>query len=230
MAIPTKDALLLDWSANMALRLGAAPEIYGITPEIAAGYAAAHAALAGAQDKLLAARAAGTRSESLTALRNAARQALLRQARPLYKRIQASGDIPEAAKIELGVHIVDAKPTSIPVPALAPGLSVLAIDGRRMTLRLFDPARPEHRRLPDGVDGAVVLSHIGPAAPADLRAFQLETLTARTTLDIHFPDSAPPGTRVWLTARFFNQRKQMGPASPPISAIVNYGGPLLTAA
>ena len=39
-----------------------------------------------------------------------------------------------------------------------------------------------------------------------------------------------PGTQVWLTAFFFNERKQNGPACAGVGAIINYGGSMPMAA
>ena len=104
------------------------------------------------------------------------------------------------------------------------------MDGRLVRVRLFDPANPTRRRMPPGVDGATVLSHVGATAPADLGGFKYEGSSSRTTVDILFPETAVPGTLVWLTAFFFNNRKQNGPAAAAVSAHINYGGTMPMAA
>ena len=230
MAIPTKDVSLVDWSTNANTRLTAAPATYGTTAAVATAYTAVHDPFIAAYNNLVAARAAGTRSESLTALKDAAKLALLNFARPLYKTIQVNTAVTDAAKIELGVHVIDVQPTPIPVPGFAPGLSVVSVDGRLVKICLFDPANPTRRRIPDGVNGAIVMSHIGPTAPTDPAAYKMEGPTSRTTVNILFSESVAPGTQVWLTAVWFNERKQMGPATAPVTTNINYGGSMQMAA
>jgi hypothetical protein len=230
MAIPTKDVLLLDWSTNASTRLTASPATYGTTAAVATAYAAVHAPFVTAYNNLIASRASGTRSESLTSIKALAKVALLNFARPLYKQIQFNTAVTPAAKIELGVVVPNPEPTPRPVPAFAPELTVVSINGRLMTVRLSDPANPTRKRMPLGVDGATVMSFVGATAPEDVFAFKYEGSTSRTTFDVLFPESAAPGTQVWLTAFFFNERKQNGPACAAVGAIVNYGGTMPMAA
>ena len=49
-------------------------------------------------------------------------------------------------------------------------------------------------------------------------------------VDVLFPESVAPGTQVWLTAVWFNERKQMGPACAPVGAQINFGGSMPMAA
>ena len=230
MAIPTKDSSLVDWSTNAKTRLTASPATYGTTAPVAAQYATLHGAFVTAYDNLVTARAGGTRSESLTSLKSAAKYALLAFARPLYKQIQANTAVTAAAKIELGVVVPDVLPSPVPPPAMAPALSVVRVDGRVVRIRLADPAHPTRRRLPLGVNGATVMSYVGATPPADPFAFKYEGSTSRTTVDVLFPESVAPGTQIWLTAFFFNARKQNGPACAAVGATINYGATMPMAA
>lgn len=230
MAIPTKDVSLVDWSINANTRLTASPVTYGTTAAVATQYDGLHDAFIAAYNNLVAARSAGTRSESLTAVKDAAKVALLNFARPLYKTIQANTAVTAAAKIELGVVVPDVQPSPRPVPGFAPQLTVVLVNGRLVKVRLSDPANPTRKRIPDGVNGAIVMSHVGPTAPADPSAYKMEGPTSRTVVDILFPESVAPGTQVWLTAVWFNERKQMGPACAPVGTQINYGGSMPMAA
>ena len=40
------------------------------------------------------------------------------------------------------------------------------------------------------------------------------------------PADTAAGAKVWLTAFYFNERKQNGPACAPVGAVINYGGTL----
>ena len=231
MAIPTVDALLLDWSTNANTRLTSSPATYGTTATVATAYAAVHAPFATAFENLVAARSSGVRSEPLTAIKSAAKFALLNFARPLYKQIQANTAVTAAAKIELGVHVPNTEPTPWPPPGIAPELTVVSVNGRSVRVRMSDPAHPTRRRLPLGVDGATVLSYVGPVAPTIVPGpYKYEGGTARSTFDVLFPNDVAPGTQIWLVAFFFNERKQNGPACAPVGALINYGGTIPMAA
>jgi hypothetical protein len=230
MAIPTQDSALVDWSTNADTRLTSAPATYGTTAAVATAYTAVHDPFITAYNNLVAARAAGTRSQSLTSIKSSAKAALLAFARPLYKQIQANTAVTDAAKIELGIVVPDALPSPRPVPAFAPGLTVVSVNGRLLRIRLWDPAFPTRKRMPAGVDGATVMSFVGATPPEDPRAYKYEGSTSKTVVDILFPETVEPGTQVWLTAFFFNERKQNGPACAAVGAIINYGGTMPVAA
>lgn len=231
MAIPTnKDVDLVNWSTNANTRLNASPTTYGTTALVAAAYTAVHDLFIAAFDNLMAARAAGNRSQSLTSIKNDTKRNLLDFARPLYKTIQANTAVTDAAKIELGVHVPDVEPSPQPIPSTAPLTRVVSVNGRVVRVALRDEADPDRARIPAGIDGAIVMTYVGETAPTDPSLFTMQGPTSRTTVDIVFPESATPGTKVWITAVWFNERKQMGPASDPISTNINYGGSMPMAA
>jgi hypothetical protein len=175
-----------------------------------------------ARDALLAARSSGTRSESLTAQKSQAKRDLLDFARSLYKTIQANTSVADADKIELGVRVPDNRPTPRPVPGFAPGLAITSVDGRLVSVRIFDPAFPDRKRMPDGVANATIMSFVGDTPPASPAGFQYEGGTSKTSFDVLFPETATPGTQVWLLAFFSNAREQNGPACNPVGALINY--------
>lgn len=230
MAIPKKDARLVDWSTNVDARLTASPATYGTTPAIALAYRAVHEPFITAYANLIAARAAGVRSEAMTAIKQSTKQALLDYARSLYRTIQANIAVSSAAKIELGIHLIDSAPTPIPVPGDAPALRVNSVNGRTVSITLSDAARPDRKGLPPGVNGAIVLSHVGPTPPTDPALYLMQGPTSRATMEINFPEILVPGTQVWLIAVWFNARKRMGPACQPVGAQINFGGSMPMAA
>ncbi len=230
MAIPTNESELADFSTNFNARLVATPATYGCTAGQATAYTAVHTPFLTAFEAVVAAREAGTRSSPLIATRNAAKASLLTYARFLYKSIQSNAAVTDASKIELGVVVPDVEPSPQPVPNFAPQLTIVSVNGRLVKVRLSDPAHPTRKRMPLGVDGATVMSFVGAEAPDDPGLYKYEGGTAKTTIDILFPESLVPGTQVWLTAFFFNERKQNGPACAGVGAIINYGGTMPMAA
>lgn len=230
MAIPVKDVLLVEWSTNTNTRLTAAPATYGTTAAVALHYDGLHSSFLTAYENLLAARAAGVRSRPLASIKDDAKRDLLAFARPLYKQIQANTAVTDAAKIELGVHVPDVEPSPQGVPSFAPKLFVEKVDGRLVTVRVADPADDTRKRMPAGCDGATILSFVGETAPTNPAVYKYEGSTSRVTVDILFPETVEPGTQVWLTAFFFNERKQNGPACTAVGAVINYGGTMPMAA
>jgi hypothetical protein len=99
-----------------------------------------------------------------------------------------------------------------------------------VTATLRDPANPDRARIPDGVNGAIVMSYVGATAPTDPRAYKMEGPTSRTTVEVLFPETVAPGTQVWLTAVWFNERKQMGAAAAAVGTTINFGGSMPMAA
>ncbi len=230
MAIPTKDVSLVDWSTNTNTRLTSSPVTYGTTAAVATQYDGLHDAFVLALNNLIAARAAGVRSSPLASIKDDAKRDLLAFARPLYKQIQANTAVTNAAKIELGVVVPDVEPTPQPVPNFAPKLFVEKIDGRLVTVRVADPADDTRKRMPAGCDGATIMSFVGETAPTNPTVYKYEGSTSRVTVEILFPETVEPGTQVWLTAFFFNERKQNGPACVAVGAVINYGGSMPMAA
>ena len=71
--------------------------------------------------------------------------------------------------------------------------------------------------------GATVLSYVGAEPPDALGSWKFEGNTGRTTGEVVFPDTVAPGAKVWLTAFWFNARKQSGPACAPVGTNVQFG-------
>src|SRR5689334_15033521 len=222
MGVPFKDSLLVDFSTNFNARVVSSPSTYGLSAADASTYTGYHTAFLTAYNAVVAARESGTRSSTLVAQKNAAKNTLLGFARQLYAQVQLSQTVPDSAKIELGVK-VRSRPTPQPVPGDSPRLTVESINGVVMLVRLSDPAHPTRKRLPDFVNGAIVMSYVGETAPTDPAAYKLQGPTSRTTMIVTFPETLAPGTKVWLTACWFNERKQLGPACNPVAATINYG-------
>lgn len=229
MAIPTTDAALVAFSTNFNDRIVAAPATYGLSASQATAYTALHDPFVTAYNAVVAARESGTRSRPLASTKDTAKASLLAYARQLYAQVQSSLTVTDAAKIELGVKVRSA-PSPQPIPASDPQLTVVSVDGCVVRIRLSDPANPGRTRIPDGVNGAVVMSYVGATAPNDPGAYSFQGTTSRTTLDVMFPNTLAPGTKVWLTACWFNERKQLGPACEPVGTNINYGGSMPMAA
>jgi hypothetical protein len=221
MAIPTKDSLLVQWSANADAKLTASPATWGYDAAFATSYSALHDAYVDAYNAMMQAREDGTRSESLTATKDSCKLAVLQVARQMYANVQKAVGISDTDKILLGVHVPDVSPTPQPVPALAPQASVTGINGDVVTVRLRDAEDPDRRARPKFTAGASIFSFVGEAPPSDPGLYKFEGNFGETTVDITFPDQEP-GTKVFIVAAWFNNRKESGPGCTPIQAVLNY--------
>jgi len=189
--LPSRDSLLLAWSANFSTRITADAVALGLT----AAQATAYATLQTNFETAMAAIAPGDRSKSLVATKNAARLALKTSARLLAKIIQGQASVTDAQKIELGLNVRSA-PTPIPPPADAPGITILSTVGNTVKLRLFDAVDSANRGRPAGTDGASVFSFVGAAAPTEESEWNFEGVTSKTKVDVTFPEGTAPGAKV----------------------------------
>ncbi len=236
---PSRDADLLAWSVNFSTKITATPTAYGLTSIQAGGYAALHTAFATAYAT---ATNPNTNSKQATAAKDQAKAALLTArngAKELVRVVQAFPTITNAQRTELGLRIPSASPTPIPAPASAPEFSIVSTIGRTVRVRLRDIDNPDRRGKPVGAEGATVLMYVGEAAPtstpdaptsaptsippADPSAWVFLVNTSKTLIDLDIPANVAAGAKVWLTAFWFNNRKQTGPAATPQSTRISDG-------
>jgi hypothetical protein len=217
--LPNTDSGLLAFSLHLSSAISATPGDYGLTDSQAAVYAAAHAGFAAA----MAACEPSLRTMGATAAKNAARDALKIQIRLVVSTINGQPAVTDAQKVSLGLAVPRAARV-IPPPGFAPALSVVSAAGWTVKVGLLDASAGLRRRVPVDVYGASVFTFVGEQPPSDLRLWRFEGQTERARLEVEFDSANPPGTRVWLTAMWFNGRKQSGPMCPPVSANLPGGG------
>jgi hypothetical protein len=220
---PPTEAGLLAWSSNFSNKLTATPVAIGITAPMAAAYAALHATFSAAY---VLAIDPDTNSRTAIQAKNTAKENLVSSpggARELIAIIQAFPGTTDEMRTELGLKIRDVHPTPVPVPRNPPTLTIVSTLGRTVKVRLRDLEDPDRRALPDGVDGASVLSFVGDEAPDDPMEWSLMMNVSRTTFDVEFPVTVAAGSKVWLTAFWFNQRKEAGPGAAYQSTVIAGG-------
>jgi hypothetical protein len=174
-------------------------------------------------DALLTARANGVASKQSTATKDQKRLEMLQLIRPIYAAVQASMSIDDADKIAIGVLVKSLHPTPQPVPAFAPQMSVVKTNGSIITLRMANPNEPDRKSKPLYTAGISVFSYVGETPPVQATDFKFEGSTGLTTIDVAIPPTVPAGSTVYFTSFYFNNRKESGPASSPISATVGGG-------
>jgi hypothetical protein len=217
--VPSRDPALLAFGADYSAQITAAPTSLGLTAAIATELASRQAAFAAA---LAASTNPATRGGSTVQAKNTAKASLVAYIRQTARTIQGTPTVTDQQKYDLGLTIRNAHPSPVPPPAHAPVLAVKSVTGRVVKFTLRD-ATSERRGKPAGVSGATVLSYVGATPPDALGSWKFEGSTGKTTVEVQFPLSVAPGSKVWLIALWFNPRKQDGPACNPVSTYLEMG-------
>jgi hypothetical protein len=222
--LPSTDAGLLAWSLNFNTLIQTGAVSYGLTVPLATAYGVLHDAYAAA----LAAADPAIRTRGSVAAKNTARANLKANARLLDRLVQGTGTVTDQQKRDLGLNVRSA-PSPIPPPADAPGLDILSVSAWTVKIKLHDTASSAKRGKPPGVTGASIFSFVGAEAPADIGSWQFEGNTGKTKGTVTFPNTLAAGAQVWITAFWFNGRKQSGPACAPVPTNLQGGGVSLAA-
>lgn len=213
--IPPREEQLVVWSANFSAQLTAAAPSYGLSAPQAVSYAALHLAFANAMTLV---SNPATNSGAAVLAKNTAKQNLLYGpggARELVDIAQAWPNQTNEKRGQLNIKVKDADPTPIPAPETAPELTIVQTIGRNVKIRLRDADNPDSRAKPAGVKGATVLTFVGEEAPTDPLGWAYCTTSTRNLFDVDFPGSVPIGSKVWVTAMWFNGRGEQSPAAAP---------------
>lgn len=220
---PAKDSELLSWSDNFDTKITATPAAFGLTAGQAAAYNTLHLAYRSAYQTAI---NPNTNSKANVNAKKSAKQSLLYGdggAWELVNIVQAFPGTTNIMRGELGLRIPDVSPTPIPPPEQPPLLSIMSTSGRTMTIRLRDKENPDRRGKPVGVAGATVLYYVGENTPADPSQWMFLLNESRTQFFADIPPVVPAGAKVWVTAFWFNNRKQSGPVASAESTRVDDG-------
>ena len=212
LSFPTSDTGLLQWSQTVVNLITPTPATWGLVVGDVTTYTALHTSYSTS----LAACSPTLRSKTTTAAKNTARTALKNGATLLGNKIYASPAVTDAMKIEIGMP-PRATPQPRPAPTSFPVIEIVSVSAWTAMVRLRVSAGAR-RGLPAGCIGASIFSHVGETAPSDLSQWKFEGSTGRVVkLSVDFPSTLAAGTKAWLTAFYFNARKQSGPMCAPIS-------------
>jgi hypothetical protein len=224
--IPAREASLVAFVNNFSTLITATPTAFGLTAPQATAYATLSGAFVTAynlvQNRL-------TRSPANIAAKNTAKHALIVSTRQLAQIIQKFPAITNAQRSELGLTVPNG-PSPIPPPSSEPSLEIKSVSGYTVTIRLHDSTSGSRRGKPAGVSGASVFSYVGATASPDISAWKFEGNTGVTNkITVAFPTTLAAGAQVWLTAFWFNERKQSGPACDPVGTNLQGGGVAMAA-
>jgi hypothetical protein len=216
---PRPEGQALAFTANFSHKINADPQLYHLSPQRAAEYAALQLAYAQAYQ---ASFNPATRGESTNAARRRARELVEADTRRIGRMIGAAPDLTAQQKLDLGLR-VRRPPRRIPRPSTAPRMCVSGMIGQTLTIDLFDTDSGK-RRKPTGVFSAVIFWHAGDQPPATREEWKLALQTPRTRCRVELPVVLPPGTKVWLSAYWRNNRGH-GPTCAAIYTYLGYAAP-----
>lgn len=221
--LPSREADLLNWSNNFNNVINLSPTAFGLTAGQCTVFGVLHTSWNNAYTD---ATQPSTRTPSAIQLKNDSKFAMINNAggiRALVNIIQAHPGTTNQQRVDLGITVSDAEPSPVPAPATAPDLSIISIFNRTVKIRLRDVENADRRGKPDGVQGATILLFVGEDAPADPMEWNFALNTSTTLLDMDFPATIAAGAKVWLTAIWFNARKENSPPATPVSVRLSDG-------
>ena len=191
----------------------------GLTAPIAAAYLAQ----AEAFDAAVTAARGPDRGPAKTQAKNSLKIELIAETRRLARVVQACLTTTDEDRVKLNLPVHDTEPSPIPRPTLAPLVSVVSVTGHTVRLRLANAELPSSRARPPGTAGAMIFRYIGEAAPTGVDGWTFAGNTAQTQFDVTFDAAVPAGSKVWLTASWFNPRLETGPGAEPVSTTIGGG-------
>jgi hypothetical protein len=215
-----KDADIVAGAANFAALITATPTSYGLTAAQATSFGTLKTNL---QSAYTAAVEPTTRTPVSIEAKNIALKNMRNGAIALAKIIYSTSTVDDSQLIALGL-LPRSSRTPIPAPATAPMIDIVSVRGNTVSIRLHASSDPSKRGKPDGVSGAAIYSFTGATPPTDEREWDFEGLTSRVKMNVTFPNTVEPGSQVWFTAFWFNERKQNGPAADKVTTNLQGGG------
>jgi hypothetical protein len=220
--IPATDDGLRSWAENFSEKITANPTSYGLDAAIAAEYAATVdeyvTALAAAQNP-------ETRGGSTIFAKETVRGELVSKSRQIGQQVTRTITVTDQQRYDLGLTVRDDEPTSVPPPNQGPLMVLKGVTGRTVRVRLKD-ITGERRGKPAGVAGATILSYVGESQPESASQWQFQGSTSRTTVNVEFPVTVPAGSKVWVSAFWFNSKLESGPIAPlPVQTYLQIGNP-----
>jgi len=217
--LPTVEADLVNFSVNFNTRINATPTAFGLTAIQSAAYTVLHDDFIAAYN--LVTQDPVTRSTPNITAKNTAKNALINDPngiRDLVDVIQAYAGTTDEQRAQLLITIRDTTPTPAPIPSDPPDLSIVSTLGQNVKYRLRDSANPNSRGKPEGVAGAMFFYYVGETAPPTLDGWQSMGNFGKNVGSLAFSAATvPPGSKVWLSAAWYNTRNQAGPLAEPLS-------------
>lgn len=219
---PARESDLLAWSANFNEKINLAAATYGLTAPQAEAYNLLHGAFETAYNTAI---NPNTNSKANVEFKNTAKQNLLYGiggAWQLVNLCQAFPDMNNDLRAALNIRVPDTQPTPAPVPDSSPDIDIISTFGHTIKLRVHESGSPKSGK-PEGVKGASLFYFVGDEPPSAVNQWSFGANTTKNVIDVVLPSETAAGAKVWLTAFWFNNRMQSGPAATPVGIHVPGG-------
>lgn len=219
--LPQTDSGLNDWSANFVSQLAATtdPTTIGLTAADVSDYAQTQNTYSTAYT---AAIDPATRGSATVLAKNLAKETLVSESRRLAMIITNHPGVTDQQRHDFGLTVRDTERTPVPVPDTSPMIDVVSVEGQRINLRLHNDESTS-RAKPTGVKGATLFTYVGDTTPAEISDWKFEGNVTRTIVTLEMAATTAPGSKVWITAFWFNTKGQSGPATSPVSTYLGGG-------
>ena len=215
--LPNGDGELLSWSRVFRDKILASGGSMGIPLERAERYAALHDAFAAAMEVI---GDPARRTIISTSEKNQARTTLKTDARLLARVIDGQATVTAADKIGLGLTVRQQAQRAAPLEE-APLVVVMGVRNHTVSLQLQNAVSSRGR--PREAVGATVFYCVSDETPWP-GDWQYCGNFGRTNINITFPETLAPGTKVWITAEWMNSRLEPGPRAAGVSTNLQGGG------
>lgn len=215
--VPAEESKLVPFTNNFAEQLTAHAVAVGLTSGDATSFAALNTAWV---ESYATATAPSTRTKEAITAKRLAKKACVSALRVLSKRIQSFPGTTDMLRDAFGLPIYKTR-TPIGVPEEIPTAEVVERVGTKVVLQLHAP--DGKRTLPKGVDGMRVYSFVGETPPDTVTGWFEEGQITTSRVELNFDASLPPGTKVWISAAYYNPRGQLGEGCSPVSTFLAGG-------
>jgi hypothetical protein len=216
---PNGDQELLNFALNYSEVISAGPTALGLTTTIATELASRTSTY---QTKLLA-RNDPTNMNPVARLEKAqARADLDDYIRETARIVQACPTVTDVQREQLRLPIHKTHGTPVDPITDAPLLTILKIFGHNITIRVRDISGTR-RGKPVNARGCMIYSYVGTTPPEDYRQWASEGVITRDSVIVALPESLAVGTKVYITACWYNTRGA-GPACTPVAVVIGAEG------
>jgi hypothetical protein len=132
--------------------------------------------------------------------------------------------VTDLQRTELRLPIRDTEPTPAEILTVAPAVTVKGIYGHNVHILVRDASGAVRGRVP-GAIGAMIYSYVGATPPAGADGWKCEGAITKDAIVVAFDPSLAVGSRIFITAQWFNTRGA-GPGCTPVAAVIGADGAL----
>lgn len=209
--LPIREAELVTWTGDFLTTLQTKPANYFNVPASRiAEYVTTRNRFVNAYNT---ATNPNTRTGPAIEAKNVAKATLIRSTRSIVDEVQAWAQTTNEMRRELGITERGKKPTPSPIPPM-PFVKVESVNGRDVTLNLQQSRTTKGK--PRGAIGANIMVAYGDEMPTSETGWAFAATTGRTKVTVNL-NAVTEATTVWITAFWFNGRKQTSQAATPVS-------------